>query len=348
MLMESRWNKGSLSSETTSFSFGLGKNDGLANTTATVTAGLGVGLNVSSSLSTQTQMLMDINGDGLPDIVEKEDGGYVKVRFNTGSGFKSDEEAVLIPLPSWDDCIKSLKNTLCDGNILGGVLKEVPIIGIAYNESTFNLGYLNHYLENTSEWKDELDCTMTVSNGLNGGINVGGTVHILVPIPLVPFTINISANANAGLNASCGVTSASVKMMDINGDGLVDQVLRVPETGTYVKLNQGAKVGLLQKIRLPQGGSYTLEYEEAGNTVAMPQYRNVLSKVTMSDDRAEAVDGCSSYVRQYSYEDGYYDRLRKDFYGFRTLKSWSGDKEFGVEPFGYRVVTFYNDMYYRK
>jgi YD repeat-containing protein len=131
--------------------------------------------------------------------------------------------------------------------------------------------------------------------------------------------VNISANANAGVSTSA--TSVTVRMMDIDGDGLVDQVLRIPLLGTYAKLNLCGKAGLLKKITLPQGGSYELEYERAGNTTDMPQCRYVLLKLTMKDSDTFTGRDANQYTTNFSYTDGYYDRIKKDFYGFSSVKT---------------------------
>ena len=35
-------------------------------------------------------MLLDINGDGLPDLVSRDSGGNLRVRYNTGSEFSEE------------------------------------------------------------------------------------------------------------------------------------------------------------------------------------------------------------------------------------------------------------------
>jgi hypothetical protein len=51
-----------------------------------------------------------------------------------------------------------------------------------------------------------------------------------------------------------------------NGDGLVDQVMRVPGSGVWTNLNLSGQVGLLKTIQLPQGGRHELSYRREGNT----------------------------------------------------------------------------------
>jgi hypothetical protein len=130
-------------------------------------------------------------------------------------------------------------------------------------------------------------------------------------------------------------------MMDVNGDGLPDQVLRVPTAGTYVKLNRSGKAGLLKGIRLPQGGKYTLEYDDAGNTTDMPQHRYVLVRVEKDDNEdTDKVDRSGHvYATDYAYEDGYYDRTEKEFYGFGKVTTRYADESV-------TVVEYHNKEYY--
>ena len=61
----------------------------------------GLGASRSTSVSSTTKMLLDINGDGLPDIVSKDGSGTsVKVCYNLGSSFAPQTE---ITIPSWGE-----------------------------------------------------------------------------------------------------------------------------------------------------------------------------------------------------------------------------------------------------
>ncbi|ULQ58607.1 hypothetical protein K7I13_08510 [Brucepastera parasyntrophica] len=214
--------------------FGIGIGDGRSTTTAAVTAGVSVGVNTSSSKSFNTSMFLDINGDGLPDRVEKGEGNTLKVRYNTGAGFTEEKR---IAMPTWKSVLPSSIGSASDVVLDQGSLMSMPVIGGQYgrNVQSFTAA-LGDFLEAHA---NEMDYSATTTIGINGGVNSGGTVSIKVWV----ISINISANANAGVNGSTGTTNVTVKMLDINGDGYVDQVLRIPSIGTYVKLNLGPRPG---------------------------------------------------------------------------------------------------------
>jgi hypothetical protein len=241
-------------------------------------------------------------------------------------------------IPGWGDFIdndaKSKYTTQSDGQ-LASPLKNIPIVGSLFPA---NAPYSNPYGAQLGGLANELDFSSTVTAGINGGINAGATIPIK-PLP-IPISINMSFNVNGGANGSSSLTGVTVRMMDIDGDGFVDQVLRIPGKGTYAKLNLGAKVGLLKKITLPQGGTYELAYEREGNTTDMPQSRYVLASVTMKDHETER-GGAHSYTTKYTYANGYYDRMEKEFYGFGTVKTSYADNST-------RIAHYRNDRYYAK
>ena len=135
------------------------------------------------------------------------------------------------------------------------------------------------------------------------------------------------------------------KLTDLDGDGLADHVLRIPGFGTYWKRNISGRYGQLTEINLPQGGNVRLEYAEQYGTTDNPNFKYVLSKVTMNDGCDEVLPKTShgehSVTTVYEYEDGYYDRARKDFYGFRTVTTTNADGT-------YKIDEYYNREYYAK
>ena len=131
-------------------------------------------------------------------------------------------------------------------------------------------------------------------------------------------------------------------LMDINGDGFPDHVLRLGgDNRIHVKYNAMGDVGLLRTLYLPQGGSCSFTYTRVGNTVAMPQSRIVLETVTR-DDGAEGLStdrGAHSYTETYSYSGGYYDRTERLFYGFSAVTTALADGS--VATTGYLNTDYY-------
>ena len=184
--------------------------------------------------------------------------------------------------------------------------------------------------------------------GLNGSVGANLNIGIDIIIPLPPFyigTINITAAGGAGANASSTVSGVSVRMADLDGDGLPDHVMRIPGAGTYWKRNISGRYGLLTGIGLPQGGNVWIEYAGKYGTTDNPNFKYVMSKVIMSDGCGEALPELShgehSIATAFEYDGGYYDRRRKDFYGFQTVRTTSADGT-------YQVDEYNNCEYYAK
>ena len=126
-------------------------------------------------------------------------------------------------------------------------------------------------------------------------------------------------------------------MMDLDGDGLADHVLRIPGFGTYWKRNISGRCGLLERIGLPQGGNVQIDYAEKYGTVDNPNFKYVMSRVTMDDGCGETLPAIShgehSVAASYEYDGGYYDRQRRDFYGFRTVRTAFADGTVQIDEY---------------
>jgi RHS repeat-associated protein len=178
-----------------------------------------------------TRKLLDINGDGLPDLVSSVSGGIYYVWFNTGSGFNNS-------YTTWSNI-----STNGDG---------------------------------TSGW-----------DALNAW-NTYGT---------------------------------KVAFIDMNGDGLLDRVIRNPDVSSgyslLVQLNAGPFPDLLVEVDNGLGGYVTVEYAPSaqhvnpdGTRSKMPTPVNTVSSVH-TDDNIRA--GNTIY---YTYDYGYYDSSWREFRGF--------------------------------
>ncbi|MEE0353628.1 MAG: toxin TcdB middle/N-terminal domain-containing protein [Treponema sp.] len=325
------------------FSVGIGGVTGSSDLYAAKTLKSGangtIGITYNSTTSNTEKMMMDINGDGLQDILEMSAGNSViSVRYNTGCGFTSRQG---IELPGWKNFVKDNYEkflTQADSNGFDlGLIKDIPVIGAAASKGLTSVS-INPFGFNAENFSNSLDWNTSVTLGMSG--SVGANVNIGIDIIILCVycgTINITVSGGAGTNASTSINGASVKMMDLDGDGLADHVLRIPGFGTYWKRNISGRYGQLTGINLPQGGNVRLEYAEQYGTTKNPNFKYVLSKVTMNDGCNETVPeikhGNHSVTTVYEYEDGYYDRQKKEFYGFRIVKTTNADGTYQVDEY---------------
>ena len=335
----------------TNFSVGIGVVTGKADLYSAKNLRSGangtIGITYNSTSSNTEKMLLDINGDGLQDILEMKPGSSeITVNYNIGNGFI---QGTSIALPDWKNYVsgnyeKFLTQADSDGFDLG-LIGDIPVIGSAASKGLTKIS-INPFGFNADKFANSLDWNTNVTLGMSG--NIGANVNIGIDIWATFIycgTINITMSCGAGVNTSTSINGATVKMMDLDGDGLADHVLRIPGYGTYWKRNISGRYGQLAKVRLPQGGSVRIEYAEKYGTTDNPNFKYVMSGVTAHDGCGETLPeiphGAHSVTTKYEYENAYYDRQKKDFYGFATVRTEHAD--------GTRLVEeYHNRDYYAK
>lgn len=287
--------------ETNSSNLGIGASIG-----GTVTSGLPKGISMfnasisfgagkSETLSDQKTSLVDINNDGLADLVSVS-GGNLSVQLNTGNRFVS-----------------------------------IP-------------------------WNASSAIQQDVSRGYN--FNIGFTASILIPIGTTGNSFKISINPSASFGE--GDSNVQQQITDLNGDGYPD-LLRSQVDGNGNFINNTALVkystigttNLLKKVTTPMGGSWEITYERLGNTYNMPQSKYVLKSVITNDGfTGDSAFGTDVSKITMDYEEPYYSRRERAFYGFRQVMINQIDTKQGGASSNviYRKTRqrFHNNNYYLK
>ena len=164
---------------------------------------------VDYGVSSTNVDLVDINGDGLLDHVYEQPVGannqqVVNVRLNLGYGFSNE---MVWPTAAWQKA-------------------SVPasILGFQSSDITGALKVVGGVLGNAVTATDTVRFVDTQTNNISVGVQAGTTF-------------------GAGGGPSASLTRTIVDFIDINGDGLPDQVMRAPDdadpTLFRVKLNLG-------------------------------------------------------------------------------------------------------------
>jgi RHS repeat-associated protein len=130
---------------------------------------------------------------------------------------------------------------------------------------------------------------------------------------LLPIFIII----NPGVDAGWSMGRRETALMDVTGDGCPDFVQSDKDGELSVALNRVGLTNKLKSVSRPLGANFEVSYHREGNTYDMPHKRWVLSKVVLNDGHAG--DGADTQVITYKYSDGKYDRLEREFYGFRKV-----------------------------
>ncbi|MFN8643363.1 MAG: toxin TcdB middle/N-terminal domain-containing protein [Candidatus Binatia bacterium] len=286
-------------------------------------------------------MLIDFNGDGLPDVVrsyagagawtdarcQASDTAYascLEVYLNTGQGFAAMEAP--IPVPPTD----TVQATGLHGNVVQDLF-DVNGDGLPdwiyrrYNAAIFDFD---------PEWRVLL--------------NLGGTLEPVVYLPQTflppPFTEAVPARVWPGGDGFFRRTEEGdtfVDMVDVNGDGLLDRVT-TGASGWSVRLHTaGQRPNLLAVMENGLGGTNTVvyrpstAYDNTGGDAQpdLPFVHWVVDRTRQNDGLCTPPAGVDPYapsanpcidaghdlVASYQYEDGRYDAAAREFRGFRRV-----------------------------
>lgn len=384
----------------------------LEGTDKPFSGGLGWGSDVGIAIgrSATSSDLIDLNGDGLPDLVRRGNAN-IYVRYNLGKRWGAEEvfgqvDSSLLPDQFSIDTFQTGENDLNKLTSLVGenaldttsnALDHTTTITqnssnttnlILYKSSSttrqtatrvtrqlqdlngdglpdlivkkdhdavrvqYNLG--NNFgppvAWGTPAWTvplaPDFDSRVTAL-GLTGPDVLGGTgsqishssdQQIGFPIPGTPFEVG------GHLGGADDVDTYELSLMDINGDGAADHVLRRATTSdpttVYVKFNEvTGKANLLQQVQRPLGGSISLDYQRVGNTQHMPHSRHVLKSVEVDDGLTLGPNYDSPTIfTSISYVDGSFSRSEKEFFGFFQVTTTRSD--------GVKVVDQYENNTY--
>ena len=296
------------------------KNANSAQETSKSSIGLSGGFSINNDETDQTWL--DINGDGLPDKVY----GNGSVRLNLGYSFA--------PSETWNF------DAICEGvsNDYGAG------IGVNIENGSFIAGVSVSKTENHAE-KTFMDINsdglpdMVIGNmvSFNTGAgfaepllweglgkldegesvgqsaNMGFTIGIAIPIFFIKICINPSGSV------STGVSHTLTQLTDIDGDGMPDFLSSEKENELYVRSSRIFRTNILRKIENPLGSTIELDYLLTPAVYKHPGGKLALASVKMFDGLSG--DGADTTYTTFEYEDGYYSRAERLFYGFGTVRT---------------------------
>ena len=322
---------------------------------STFAGSLSIGANTFTTTSTPENALIDLNGDGLVDLV-KRDG---VVEFNTATDFV---------VSSWPDYgqypIQSKTKSLSLNGSFGLGYSELNqtlfngMLSNGKNSSNLDLSYgLSGSRSATRNEKDFVDFNgdglpdlisngtvhfntgtghngpsasldrMQESSSITHGQNANASVLISIPITIFGVGIIIKVGGGGGKSWIKSYNGDNVSFRDFDGDGYVDMVESVSETQVKVRYSNIGRTNMLKKVHNPTGSVIELDYATHnkqsgtgfGSTYKMPFKKWVLSKVEVND----GFQGDGEDIQQYSfeYQNGLKDRRERKFLGFGEVKT---------------------------
>jgi RHS repeat-associated protein len=346
------------------------------NKTGSQMVSLGLSAGLGKGTSKPNRDLLDVNGDGLPDVVSRN-GSQLMVALNLGYGFAAAEAwgtAVLNDGASENGTIgatlgfnagiydfagglsltknKSLTRETLDDVNGDGLLDRVLPGGSAGMQVGLNTG--NGFTAPVA-WNGALNgaCKDSTSVGLagidwdnarlcSGSTGLGAGAYFTVGIPLCGALCFLILNPGADTDQSMARDEASLR--DVDGDGYADHIASSDDGELKVARNRTGRTNLLKSVSRPLGASFDLEYTRDGNTTDNPNSRWALTKVTVNDGHAG--DGVDTQVTAYSYSGGVYSRLEREFYGYAHVTAAQLDTSNGNAVYRRTVQDFETASFY--
>jgi RHS repeat-associated protein len=298
----------------------------------------------------------DLNGDGLPDKLYKEDDG-LHVSLNLGYAFA--------PKEKWYDgggigngastCESAgLGVNVGNGSISGGVglsrsdnhseqyLQDVNGDGLTDLLNVAGSGQVKVNLNTGSGFASAIDWTGATDISLSS--STGESANVAFTICFAIYEVKICVNPSTGVGRGMSVTKQEIT--DVDGDGFPDYLSSDDEDNLKVKRSTIGKTNLLKSVKRPLGAALVMDYKREGNTYQMPNSVWVLSAVNVNDGFAG--DGADNMKNTFTYESGFYERNERDFYGFAKVHTFSHDTENGDAIYTEVVEQFSNTNFYEK
>ena len=297
------------------------------------------------------KVMVDINGDGLPDIIKPGNA----VEFNNARGFAAS---------TWADYgapSRSVTKSFALGANVSGFSKFTDLLpsGMVSNiigQSNLDLAFgfsgsrsathsKNDFIDFNGDGLPDYieDGVIKFNTGTNhsGGnyslprlaesssFSYGNTINgsILIPIAIPIVNLVIKVGGGGGKSQGSTFNEENVSLRDFNGDGYVDIVETPSDDIIRVQLSKIGRTNMLKKITNPTGSTIEMDYgtenpitgDNIGSTYAMPFKKWVLKSVKVYDGYA----GDGEDVQQYAYEYGmgYKDRRERKFLGFGVVRS---------------------------
>ncbi|MFD0975275.1 SpvB/TcaC N-terminal domain-containing protein [Salinimicrobium gaetbulicola] len=320
---------------------------------------IGISANFAENDDEVKNSWMDVNGDGLPDKVYQ--GG--EVELNLGYSFAPKEQWGYSQVGSGSSVDQGggLGINLNNGSFSAGIslsrtdnksdvaLQDINgdgLVDILRREKT-NLvspGILKVNLNTGNGFAREIN--WLGAEAINKGVSTGESVNaafsycFVIPIITVKMCVNPSAAAGQGVSRSWQQIS------DIDGDGFPDVLKSNKADELVVQRSTIGRTNLLKEVKRPLRATFTVDYKRTGNTYGQPSDLWALSKVEVHD--GVEGDGADTMASSFEYEEGYYDRHERDFYGFKTVKSHQLDTENENEVYRTVVQEFDTGNYYEK
>ena len=304
--------------------------------------------NFTSGTSHTESDWLDINGDGLPDMLLGD-----KVKFGLGYNFTNEESSGVTSLESsenstWGAGLGTSIGVLGNADISFGVngTKTTTKYNVSFidvngdglpdmvtrsgGKFTIMLNTGSGFIPYSEEQQGRFNESLATSVSQYGNFAVSIPIHILF--------LKLRFTAKATKSWSSGVSFTSAALRDIDGDGRPDLIISDGAKQLIVYRNLTGRTNMLRSVTLPFGGHINISYEQTTPSYDLPGRRWVMSSVEMTGGYKE--NGAVRSRNTFEYSGGYRDRRERDFYGFKQVRTNQMDTENGDRLYRYSVQTY--------
>ncbi len=327
-----------------------GKKSSDASRASRGSAGIGGDLAIDRDSTSQTWM--DINGDGLTDMLFS-DG---TVALNLGYGFAAKEQWGFPVIHEGEsrDYGGGLGINLFNGSIMAGVSINrtdnhserglIDLNGDGLVDLVTGLEPLKVRLNTGSGFAPEVTWggAAFFEQGTATGESINGAFTVCIPIPIFGIRICVNPSTSTGR----GVSRITQQLGDADGDGFLDYLRSNHDGEFFVSPSAIGQTNLLKTIHRPLGAKVHIRYDAAGNSYDLPYARWVLSEVAMDDGLPG--DGADIRKTVFRYAHGRHGRHEREFYGFGRVEMQELDTENNDALYRYTVQEYHTGDYYSK
>ena len=312
-------------------------------------------------------MFMDVNGDGLPDIVNTS---IKAIRLNTGYDFLNAE--------SWNvDFIREgeSRNQSTDIGLFGGwenpdlqsvpansySLAQVSISGGTGKGTSYNVTAKQMMDVNGDGLPDKVEA---ISNEIRVRYNLGNgqwsSVDTISGVSIsasrsssedvnfgvtAGFTVCAIAKVNVGVQTSPynrSLATDVAQLVDIDGDGYPDYITSGNESSVTIRFNTAGKTNLLRRVTNFTGSTIEMDYELSIPSYEKPQRSWNLAEVRVNNNDTLCPVGGNRTLTRFNYSEPNYNRYERMDYGYGKVTTCQYDTDGGDTPYRFTVEEFNN------
>ena len=292
---------------------------------------------------------IDVNGDGLPDLLYS-DGN---VRYNMGDNTFSDMANYVDGLHVYIDKGKtagagvgvnvSICGRACAGGGASGSRTESETAatwrdmnGDGLPDVVVQEGGTTLVAFNTGT-TIETDGARNINMPSSSSVSVSGGVSANVAVSIPAWFVTITPSVTSSYSGS--VSRTHTMITDIDGDGYPDIVSHESPTSISVHRSKIGNTNLLKSVNLPTGAQIELNYKPSKHSYGMPTGGRVLSSVEIKGGDIKDI---------ITYSGGFYNRCERTFCGYDTVSVSSLDTKNNNAVYRTVKTAYMNHSFYTK